>query len=97
MGAVEDSLHGGSFDDAEGADTLGAEIRAALACVQKEAGITQPLPSGDNARQMNILFAAIGRGVINHLQKHPNAIQVNVQFGVFSADGYADEIDVQEK
>ena len=97
MGAVEDLLHGGSFDDPEGADTLGAEIRAALAAVRLEAGITTALPSGDNAQQMNILFAAIGRGVVNHLQKHPKALQVNVQHGSFSAHGYATEIDVQEK
>lgn len=93
-GPTVDKLHGGSFDDAEGADTLGAEIRTALACVQKEAGITQPLPTGANAQQMNILFAAIGRGVLNHLAKHPGAIQVRVDL---SLTGYATEVDVQEK
>jgi hypothetical protein len=97
MGAIADTLHGGSYNDAEGADTIAGEIRAALAQVRSEAGITQPLPSGDNAQQMNILFAAIGRGVLNHLQKHPKAIQVNAQSGIISADGYATEIDVSEQ
>ena len=99
MGAVLDRLHGGSFNDPDGADTIAAEIRAALVDVRTEAGITQALPGGDNAQQMTILFAAIGRGVINHLKKHPNAIQVHVDFqaGSFSADGYSNEIDIQEK
>ncbi len=96
MGTIQDRLHGGSFNDPDGADTIAAEIRSALAQVRVEAGITQPLPTGDNAQQMNILFAAIGRGVINHLNKHPNAVQVNVSDGVISVDGYCTEIDVQE-
>jgi hypothetical protein len=96
MGAILDSLHGGSYNDPDGADTMAAEIRSALEQVRFEAGITQSLPTGDNAQQMNILFAAIGRGVINHLNKHPNAIQVNVSDGVVSIDGYCTEIDVQE-
>jgi hypothetical protein len=95
MGTIKDYLHGGSYDDLDGADTIASEIRSALAEVRKEAGITQPLPSGDNAQQMNILFAAIGRGLLNHLTKHPHAFQVNVNQGVFSADGYATEIDVK--
>jgi hypothetical protein len=97
MATILDSLHGGSFNDADGADTIAAEIRSALAAVRSEAGITQPMPTGDSAQQMNILFAAIGRGVLNHLSKHPNAIQVNVSDGsLVSIDGYATEIDVQE-
>ncbi len=63
MGTILDSLHGGSFDDPDGADTIAAEIRSALAQVRFDAGITQPLPTGESAQQMNILFAAIGRGV----------------------------------
>lgn len=96
MGTILDSLHGGSYNDADNADTIAAEIRSALAQVRKEAGITQALPSGDNAQQMNILFAAIGRGVLNHLSKHPKAIQVNVNDGTLSIDGYTTEIDVQQ-
>jgi len=96
MGAVLDQLHGGSFDDAEGADTIAAEIYSALVKVRQDAGITQPLPTGENAQQMNILFAAIGRGVLNHLSKHPGAIQVNVNDGIVSIDGYATEVDVSE-
>jgi hypothetical protein len=94
MGTVLDSLHGGNFDDAETADTIAAEIRQALEQVRAAAGITQPLPKGESAQQMNILFAAIGRGIVNHLKKHPNAIQVTVSDGVISIDGYATEIDV---
>jgi hypothetical protein len=94
MGTVLDSLHGGNFDDADTADTIAAEIRQALVEVRANAGITQPLPTGENAQQMNILFAAIGRGVLNHLKKHPSAIQVNVSDGIASIDGYATEIDV---
>jgi hypothetical protein len=95
MSTVLDSLHGGNYDDSDTADTIAAEIRSALVQVRADAGITQPLPSGENAQQMNILFAAIGRGVLNHLKKHPNAIQVNVNDGgIVSIDGYATEIDV---
>jgi hypothetical protein len=94
MGTVLDSLHGGNFDDADTADTIAAEIRQALIEVRANAGITQPLPTGENAQQMNILFAAIGRGVLNHLKKHPNAIQVSVSDGINSTDGYATEIDI---
>jgi hypothetical protein len=97
MGTILDRLHGGSFDDADGADTIAAEIRSALALVRSEAGITQPLPTGDNAQQMNILFAAIGRGVLNHLSKHPKAIQVNVNDGIVSIDGYTIQVDVLQK
>jgi hypothetical protein len=95
MGTTLDYLHGGSFDDADGADTIAAEIRSALIAVRTAAGITQPLPTKENAQQMNILFAAIGRGVLNHLAKHPKAFQVNVNDGVTSIDGYTTEIDVQ--
>jgi hypothetical protein len=97
MGTIADYLHGGSFDDAESADTIAAEIRCALVKVRCEAGITQPLPTGDNAQQMNILFAAIGRGVLNHLSKHPGALQVNVNDGTTSIDGYVTEVDVKQE
>jgi len=97
MPPTKDQLHGGNFNDALGADTIAAEIYSApLVTVRIAAGITQPLPTGENAQQMNIFFAAIGRGVLNHLSKHPNAIQVNVNDGIVSIDGYATEIDVSE-
>jgi hypothetical protein len=96
MGTILDSFHGGSYNDPDGADTIAGEIRTALAQVRQEAGITQLLPSGDNAQQMSILFAAIGRGVLNHLQKHKGAIQVSVKHGLVSNDGYATEIDVKQ-
>jgi|HubBroStandDraft_3_1064219.scaffolds.fasta_scaffold98128_2 hypothetical protein len=97
MGTVLDHLHGGSFDDAENADTIAAAIQRALVEVRREAGITQPLPSGDNAQQMNILFAAIGRGLLNHLRKHHQAIQVTVKDSLITLDGYVSEIDIKEK
>jgi hypothetical protein len=91
-----DFLHGGSLTDAEGADTMVAEIRRALVEARAEAGITQPLPTGQNATDMNILFLAIARGVLNHIRKHPHAIQVNVHSGHFSIHGHSTEIDVSE-
>jgi hypothetical protein len=91
-----DYLHGGSLSDADGADTMAAEIRKALVEARCEAGITQPLPTGQNATDMNILFLAIARGVLNHLQKHPHAIQVKVESGYFCVRGHSTEIDVSE-
>jgi hypothetical protein len=91
-----DFLHGGSLSDADGADTMAAEIRKALVEARAQAGITQPLPTGQNATDMNILFLAIARGVLNHLQKHPHAIRVKVQSGYFSIPGYSTEVDVSE-
>jgi hypothetical protein len=96
MGTVKDHFHGGSFDDAEGADTIAGEIFSALAQVRLEAGITQPLPTGQNAQQMNILFAAIGRGILKHLSNHPQAIQLAAGSGAISVSGYANEIDVSD-
>lgn len=94
---VLDYLHGGSFNDAETADTIAAAIYRALVDVRTEAGITQPLPGGANAQQMNILFAAIGRGVLEHFSKHPQAIQVTVTDAAMNLNGYVTAIDVKQK
>jgi hypothetical protein len=73
MGA-DNQLYGGSVSDF--ADSMAQEIENAYNAVLAENG-KDPLPSGDpNDRRM--LFIAISRGVINHLQKKQKAIKVNI-------------------
>jgi hypothetical protein len=73
MGA-EDKLYGGSINDF--ADSMAQEIETAYSAVLVENG-KAPLPSADpNDRRM--LFIAISRGVINHMQKKQKAITVKI-------------------
>lgn len=70
---MADELYGGNLADYE--DSMAEEMEIALNQVRGEAGLDS-LPSGDTDRQM--LFIAIARGVINHLQKMKNAFEIQV-------------------
>ncbi len=69
-----EELYGGSIDDF--ADSMAREIELALNAVRAEEGM-DPLPAGDRDRR--ILFIAIARGVINHLQIKNQAFEIQYQ------------------
>lgn len=69
-----EELYGGSIEDF--ADSMAYEIEVALNAVRAEEGL-DPLPAGDRDRR--ILFIAIARGVINHLQKKNQAFEIEYQ------------------
>ena len=69
-----EQLYGGSIDSF--ADSMAEEIELALNAVRAEEGMA-PLPLGDRDRR--ILFIAIARGVINHLQKKNQAFEIQYQ------------------
>ena len=69
MGA-DNQLYGGRISDFE--DSMAQEIENAYNAVLSENG-KQPLPSSD-ALDRRMLFIAISRGVINHLQKKHKAV-----------------------
>jgi hypothetical protein len=71
-----DELYGGSIDAF--ADSLAQEIELALNAVRAEEGMA-PLPLGDRDRRM--LFIAIARGFINHLQKKNQAFEIQYEDG----------------
>jgi hypothetical protein len=73
MGA-DNQLYGGSISDF--ADSMAQEIENAYNAVLAENG-KNPLPSGDTLDR-RMLFIAISRGVINHLQKKQKAINVTI-------------------
>lgn len=72
--AVE--LYGGTI--AAFADSMADEIEKALNQVRVEEGLAA-LTAGDRDRRL--LFIAIARGVINHLQKKQEAVAVTVTNG----------------
>jgi hypothetical protein len=65
-------LYGGSLTDFAG--SLAGEIEEALRDVRLEAGLDPP-PQDEDAR---MLFIAIGRGVVAHLQKNQDAFAIHV-------------------
>jgi hypothetical protein len=69
---MSNQLYGGSMDDFEA--SLAAEIEDALHDVRLEEGLEPPI--ADDDRRM--LFIAIGRGVIAHLQKNQQAFRIHV-------------------
>lgn len=69
-----EELYGGSIDSF--ADSMAEEIELALNAVRVEEGMAA-LPLGDRDRR--ILFIAIARGVINHLQKKNQAFEIAYQ------------------
>ncbi len=77
---VEVKLYGGTINAF--ADSMAEEIEKALNQVRAEEGMSA-LPTGDRDRRM--LFIAIARGIINHLQKKQEALAVSVT-GVHSHD-----------
>jgi hypothetical protein len=74
-------LYGGTLGDFDTVDNMAKEIENAFAAVRASAGITDPLPTGANARDMRMMFIAIATGVINHLKNNPNAFAVQVADG----------------
>ncbi len=87
-------LYGGTLVDFDTVDNMAKEIEKAFAAVRLSAGITDPLPSGDNARDMRMMFIAIASGVINHLKNNPGAFAVEVQDGGITSDGNVTSITV---
>jgi hypothetical protein len=65
-------LYGGSLTDFAG--SLADEIEEAFRDVRSEAGLPPP-PQDEDAR---MLFIAIGRGVVAHLQKNQDAFAIHV-------------------
>jgi len=80
---MSNELYGGSMDDFEG--SLAAEIEDALHDVRLEEGLDPPI--ADDDRRM--LFIAIGRGVIAHLQKNEQAFRIHIATGL-PQDTYPD-------
>ena len=87
-------LYGGTLADFDTVDNMAKEIESAFAVVRAAAGITDPLPTGDNARDMRMMFLAIASGVINHLKNNPAAFVVEVQDGGITSDGSVTSITV---
>ncbi|MCW5983247.1 MAG: hypothetical protein KIT09_34470 [Bryobacteraceae bacterium] len=73
MGA-DNQLYGGTINDF--ADSMAEEIEFAYNAVLAENG-KEPLPTA-NPEDRRMLFVAIARGVINHLQKKRKAITVKL-------------------
>ena len=78
-------LNGGSIKNnyADYADSMAEEIEKAMDEVRIEAGL-KPLPSPAGAdpedlKNRRILFVAIARGVIRHLEKKEKAFEINVK------------------
>ena len=84
---MSSQLYGGSMVDFEG--SLAAEIEDALHDVRLEEGLDPPI--ADDDRRM--LFIAIGRGVVAHLQKNERAFRIHVATGL-PQDAFP-EIDVR--
>lgn len=82
---MADELYGGKLTTF--ADSMAEEMEIALNQVRTEAGL-DPLPSGDPDRRM--LFIAIARGVINHLQKKKDAFEIEVNGVTFPETVYPD-------
>ncbi len=83
-------LYGGGVDDGAYADSMAEEMEKALNQVRGEEDLL-PLPAGDRDRRM--LFIAIARGVINHLEKKKQAFTIK-EDGVDNHDhgGYVEII-----
>lgn len=79
MGA-DNQLYGGKINTATDShlfeDSMADEIEQAYSAVLAENG-KAPLPSAD-AADRRMLFIAISRGVINHLQKKRKAVTVTL-------------------
>ncbi len=87
-------LYGGTLSDFDVADNMAKEIETAFAAVRASAGITDPLPSGANAKDMRMMFVAIATGVINHLQNNPAAFAVQVHGGTLTSTGNVTSVTV---
>lgn len=74
MGA-DNQLYGGAIS--EFADSMAEEIENAYNTVLAENGRQKP-PLSESPDDRRMLFIAISRGVINHLQKKQNAIAITI-------------------
>ena len=70
---MPNQLYGGSLTDFAG--SLAEEIEDALRDVRLEAGLDVP-PDDDDRR---ILFIAIGRGIVTHLQQNQEAFRIHLE------------------
>lgn len=87
-------LYGGTLADFDSTDNMAREIENAFAAVRLSAGITDPLPSGDKANDMRMMFIAIATGVINHLKNNAAAFSVEVTDGIDTYDGDVTSVSV---
>ena len=91
---MDPQLYGGTLADFDSTENMAREIENAFREMRLAAGITQPLPSGNNAQDMRIMILAIARGVIQHLAQHPEAFQVRVRDGMATLTGTVTDISV---
>jgi hypothetical protein len=77
-------LYGGSLGNAF-AGSMAAEIDTAFTALRAQAG-KPPVPD-DSQEDLQLLFIAIARGVINHLKANEQAFAVNVD-GTHPASGF---------
>jgi hypothetical protein len=87
-------LYGGTLTDFDVTDNMAKEIETAYAAVRASAGITDSLPSGENAKDMRMLFLAVAVGVINHLRNNPAAFAVQVHGGNITSTGTVTSVTV---
>lgn len=69
-----EELYGGSIESF--ANSMAEEMELALNAVREEEGM-EALPTGDRDRRM--LFIAIARGVINHMENKNGAFEIEYQ------------------
>lgn len=70
-------LHAGSYDDADGADTMAAAIAAAM---DEEWQRAKGQPLGELGREdRRILFAAVAKGVLRYLHAHRGDVATTVE------------------
>jgi hypothetical protein len=72
---MADKLTGGGIVFSAGENSMGAAIERQLNHL-----LTQPLPTGDSdeAKDRRRMFAAIARGVIEHLVNNPDALKIEI-------------------
>jgi hypothetical protein len=97
-------LWGGTLNELEFADSMAEEIEKALDEVRAEAGLPplpHPMTTSDDAVRKDrdsrrILFIAIARGVLRHLQLKQDAFAVKVKVPPHNAVTAHATIDVRE-
>lgn len=68
---------------AEFANSMAAEIEAQLVALLRAEGLSAPRTDDNSreSRERRLLFVAIARGIVKHLEQHRGAIQVDVTAG----------------
>ena len=90
---MADKLTGGTTVFAGGENSMGAAIERQLNRL-----LTEPLPTDDTpeARDRRRMFAAIARGVIEHLAANPEALKVQITAAPGGHEGeYAGHVVIQ--